>query len=225
MRKRDIEKIERSIKIDDEPKQSSPISVRPYEEDYKKLEEISEETGQKKAAIVRHMIHFTLNEKRQHFSPGRVQEKLDWLVRSGRLNEIINGSLKDQLAEVHDSIQRMEVELENIAEVMAILRSIMSEIYSMSSMSVSSLNLLFTKLIEYASPDQNDRKQSVVIASTAMAELIDHAVTDLRRCLLFHEHIGDLDTVDRSYLETKIQVLKQRIESSSHSQNLQPEAP
>ena len=225
MRKRDIENIERSIKVDDEPKQSLPISVRPYEEDYKKLGEISEETGQKKAAIVRRMIHFTLSEKRQHFSPGRVQEKLDWLVRSGRLNEIINGSLKDQLAEVRDSVQRMEIELENIAEVTAMLRSLTSEIYSMSSMSVSSLNLLFTKLIEYASPDQNDRKQSVVIASTAMAELIDHAVTDLRRCLLFHKHVGELDAAVRSYLETKIQVLKQRIESSSHSHNLQPDVP
>ena len=215
MRKREIGKLAKHIDVEDEPKQGGPISVRPYDEDHKKLEEIAKETGQKKAAIVRRMIHFTLNEKHQHFSPGRVQEKLDWLVRSGRLNESVSASLRDQVAEVRDGVQRMEVELESICEVLALLRSIASEIYSMSSMSVSSLNLLFTKLIEYTSPEQNDRKQSVVIASTAMAELIDHAVTDLKRCLLFHEHVAELESFDRSYLETKIQVLKQRIESSS----------
>lgn len=75
------------------------------------------------------------------------------------------------------------------------------------------MNLVFTKLIEFSSPDGKDRKDSVVIASTAMAELIDHAVTDLKKCLLFHEHVVDDDLKERSYLGTKVEVLKQRIES------------
>ena len=79
--------------------------------------------------------------------------------------------------------------------------------------SSSSLNLVFTKLVEYASPEPEDRKQSVVIASTAMADLIGHAVSDLKKCLIFHEHVAGDGSFSKSYLGTKIQILKQRIES------------
>jgi hypothetical protein len=80
-------------------------------------------------------------------------------------------------------------------------------------MSISSLNLVFTKLIEYVSPEPNDRKQGVFIASTAMAELIEHAVSDLGKCLLYHEHVAVDESLSKSYLGTKIQILKQRIEA------------
>lgn len=41
MRKRDREKIVKNIELGIESKQGRPISVRPYEEDHKKLEEIA----------------------------------------------------------------------------------------------------------------------------------------------------------------------------------------
>jgi len=213
MRKRDREKIINSIKVDIEPKQGRPISVRPYDEDHKNLAEISAETGESKAAIVRRMIHFALNERRQHFSVGRCQEKLDWLVRTGRQNENVSLSLTGNLVTIGDRVERVESELENLSELLQIVASLTTEIYSMSSMSISSLNLVFTKLIEYTSPEPRDRTQGVIIASTAMADLIDHAVTDLRKCLLFHEHVTGDESLSKSYLGTKIQILKHRIES------------
>ena len=213
MRKRDRERIVKNIEVDIASKQGRPMSVRPFVEDHKKLEEISAETGENKAAIVRRMIHFALNERQQHFAAGRCQEKLDWLVRTGRQNETVNLSLSDNLVEIREGVERMGSELENALELLRQANSLTNEIYSMSSMSISSLNLVFTKLIEYASPVTSDRKQSVVIASTAMAELIGHAVSDLKKCLLFHEHaVGD-ESTQRSYLESKIPILKQRIES------------
>jgi len=217
MRKRDRERILKNIDVDIEPKQGRPISVRPYDEDHKKLEEISAETGENKAAIVRRMIHFALNERRQHFAAGRCQEKLDWLVRTGRQNESVNLSVTENLIAVGDRVERVETELENLSDLLQIVTSLTTEIYSMSSMSISSLNLVFTKLIEYASPQPNDRKQGVIIASTAMADLIDHAVTDLKKCLLFHEHVTGDGSLSKSYLGTKIQILKQRIESLPHT--------
>ena len=111
MRKRDRERIIKNIDVDIEPKQGRPISVRPYDEDHKKLEEISAETGENKAAIVRRMIHFALNERRQHFAAGRCQEKLDWLVRTGRQNETVNLSLTANLAAIGDRVERVETEL------------------------------------------------------------------------------------------------------------------
>ena len=107
----------------------------------------------------------------------------------------------------------MESELENALELLRQASSLTTEISSMSSMSISSLNLVFTKLIEYSSPETSDRKQSVVIASTAMAELIEHAVSDLKKCLLFHEHVAGNESLHNSYLATKVRILKQRIDS------------
>lgn len=213
MRKRDRERIIKNIDIDIEPKQGRPISVRPYDEDHKKLEEISAETGENKAAIVRRMIHFALNDRQRHFAAGRCQEKLDWLVRTGRQNESVDLSLAENLVTIRENVERVETELENLSDLLQIVTSLTTEIYSMSSMSISSLNLLFTKLIEYTSPETSDRKLGVIIASTAMADLIDHAVTDLKKCLLFHEHVPSDESLSKSYLGTKIQILKQRIES------------
>ena len=212
MRKRDKDRIIKSIEVEIKPKQGLPISVRTYDEDQKKLEEISAETGESKAAIVRRMIHFALNDRQQHFAAGRCQEKLDWLVRTGRQNETVNLSLGENLVAIRASVERVEADLENVSDLLQIVTSLTTEIYSMSSMSISSLNLVFTKLIEYTSPEPNDRKQGVVIASTAMAELIEHAVSDLKNCLLFHEHVVGDGSLSKSYLGTKIHMLKQRIE-------------
>lgn len=221
MRKRDKERIAKNIEIEIEQKQGRPISVRPYEDDHGKLEEIAKETGENKAAIVRRMIHFALNDRQKQFAAGQCQIKLDWLVSKGRDSESINFSLNGNFAEIRDRVERLESELEKVFELLQITTSLVTEIYSMSSMSISSMNLVFTKLIEFASPDTKDRKDSVVIASTAMAELIDHAVTDLKKCLLFHEHIVDNDLQERSYLGTKVEVLKQRIESMPRLQKQQ----
>lgn len=223
MRKRDKERIAKNIEVENEPKQGRPISVRPYEEDHGKLEEIAKETGENKAAIVRRMIHFALNDRLKQFAAGQCQMKLDWLVSKGRDNESINFSMKDNFAEIRERFERLESELETVSELLHITRSLATEIYSMSSMSISSMNLVFTKLIEFASPEAKDRNDSVVIASTAMAELIEHSVTDLKKCLLFHDHVVEDDMHKRSYLRTKVEVLKQRIESIPQFQKQQPD--
>jgi len=221
MRKRDRERIAKNIDVKNEPKQGRPMSVRPYDEDHGKLEEIALETGENKASIVRRMIHFALNDRQKQFAAGQCQMKLDWLVSNGRDNESINLSLNGNVADIRERVERVESELETLSELTRITTSLATEIYSMSSMSISSMNLVFTKLIELASPDTKDRKDSVVIASTAMAELIEHAVTDLKKCLLFHEHVADDDLKERSYLGTKVDVLKKRIESMPNLQKQQ----
>jgi len=221
MRKRDKERIAKNIDVKNEPKQGRPMSVRPYDEDHGKLEEIALETGENKASIVRRMIHFALNDRQKQFAAGQCQMKLDWLVSNGRDNESINLSLNGNVADIRERVERVESELETLSELTRITTSLATEIYSMSSMSISSMNLVFTKLIEFASPDTKDRKDSVVIASTAMAELIEHAVTDLKKCLLFHEHVADDDLKERSYLGTKVDVLKKRIESMPNLQKQQ----
>ncbi len=59
---------------------------------------------------MRRMIHFALNERKEHFAAGRYQEKLDWLVRSGRQNEIVNLSLAENLIAIRERVERVEDE-------------------------------------------------------------------------------------------------------------------
>lgn len=213
MRRRERIEIVDRIRTESESKQGRPISVRPFDADCKKLEEISIETGENKAAIVRRMIHFALTKNPKHFGTRELHEKLDWLVRTGRQTETVNLAINDKLTEINERVGSVESNLQDVQESEAQLLSLVTEIFAMSSMTISSLNLLFTKLLEFNATAPNDRKQSVTIASTAMAELIGHAVSDLRKCLLFHDHPVANDSPQKSYLETKIRMLKQRIES------------
>ena len=215
MRKRERDKIINSIRIVSNDKQGEPISVRPFEEDHRKLEEISNQTGEKKGAIVRRMINFALSDRMQPFGSGRCQEKLDWLVRSGRHSEANVFSANSNVIELSEKYEQLEKEVVSQAEAIQIVRCLVSEIYSMSSVSVSSLNLLLTKLIEFTATDADDRKESVIIASTAMADLIEHATADLKKCLLFYGHSLNGEIDEKSHIKTKIDILKERITSGT----------
>ena len=213
MRKRDRAKIAKEIAVENEPRQGRPVSVRPYDEDHKQLDQLANETGQTKAAIVRRMIRFALKNKQGQFTAGQCQTKLDWLVRNGRDCESVHAAVEGNIVEIRDRIEQLEAEVETMLDLVKITTSLTTEIFSMSSMSISSLNLVFTKLIEFCAPDINDRKESVAIATKAMAELIEYAVADLKKCLHFHEHVMGDGMPERIYLGTKIDVLKNRIES------------
>lgn len=132
MRKRDKDRIAKNIDVKNEPKQGRPISVRPYDEDHGKLEEIAEETGENKAAIVCRMIHFALTDRHKQFAAGQCQMKLDWLVSKGRDNESHNLSLSGNLADTRERVERLESDLETVSELLQVTRSLATEIYSMS---------------------------------------------------------------------------------------------
>ena len=62
MRKREVDIVAGKLGNETDQRQGRPMCIRPYLSDEKKLDEIAEETGEGKAAVVRRMIRFALSE-------------------------------------------------------------------------------------------------------------------------------------------------------------------
>ena len=74
----------------------------------------------------------------------------------------------------------------------------------MSSLSVSVLNIILTRLIELTSPGGADKNQSVLIADGTIAKLIAHAILDLNKCCGFHGIQSEEEKADDLYLARRI---------------------
>ncbi len=211
MRKRETDSIVGKLSGTPEAKHGRSVHVRPYHSDEKKLDEKARETGEGKAAIVRKMIRFALSDKQRSFGTSRCQDKLDWLVKAGRQNEAASHSLDENLHDILERLANLENDLETVLEISHKASIFSRELYCMSSVSVSSLNLILTRLLEFLSPNLADREQGVNIANGTMANLIAHAIGELDKCAAFHGIHTDEETAENLYLGTKIKVLQDRI--------------
>ncbi len=215
MRKRERDSIVGKIGKTPEAKHGSSVHVRPYYSDEKKLDEIARETGEGKAAVVRKMIHFALSDKQQVFVTNRCQDKLDWIIKNGRQNEGVAGAAGERLDDILERIESLENKIKTVSEISHKASIFLRELYCLSSISVSSQNLILTKVLEFLSPNAVEREQSANIADGAMANLIAHAIHDLDKFAAFQGTQSDDKPVDNLYLGTKIKVLKDRIAATA----------
>jgi hypothetical protein len=86
-----------------------------------------------------------------------------------------------------------------------------SEIYCAASVCVSYLNQIFTKIIEYFSPVEIERKNSSDFANRNVFGLIEHSLNELEK--LGEHHNLDLEEIcpETLYLYTKIEKIRMRI--------------
>ncbi len=215
-----VRKRERDIivgRIDEVPdsKPGLPICIRPFLSDDKKLDEIVKETGEGKSALVRRMIRFALSDKRESFAADRCQGKLEWLIKDGRKKDDVSSDMGRKLDDILERIGGLESEIRTVAEISHQVPIFLREIYCMTSILISSQNLSFTRLLEFASPDSKEREQAVLIAAAAMANQIGQAVKDLNKFAVFHNIRSDDDASEDLYLLTKIKVIKDLINASS----------
>jgi hypothetical protein len=82
----------------------------------------------------------------------------------------------------------------------------------MLSVAISSLDLTFSKLLEYTSPNDLERTNCRLVADSVRAKLLEHSIRDLARCLNFHSIDFDEDLPNELYVTTKIKPLRERIE-------------
>lgn len=220
MRKREREKIVGKIGDASDTKHGQSVHVRPYYSDEKKLEEIARETGEGKAAIVRRMIRFALSDKQERFGTNRCRERLDWLIEKERQND--RGPEADQTRydETLDRVARLEDEVKNISHTSSIF---LRELYMMASVSVSTLNILLSRVIQLSSPGGADKEQSIQIADGAMARLIANAILDVDNCAAFHGIKSEENAADL-YLATRIKVAMDK-GAGTHSSNPPTEPP
>lgn len=212
MRKREREKVLGKLSHGSEIKHGQSVHVRPYHSDGEKLDEIARETGEVKAAIVRRMIRFALSEKQQSFVANPCRDKLDWLIKNGRNESGLPVGLDARLDEVLDRIESIEKRLETVDDISRKVPSFLREIYCMSGISLSSQNLIFTRLLEFASPKAEEREQSGIIAARALANQIAQAVKDLNQFSAFlNTPAGSDHDGDDLFLLTKIKAIRDLI--------------
>jgi hypothetical protein len=214
MRKREREKVVGKISQGSDKRHGRSVHVRPYYSDEKKLEEIARETGERKAAIVRRMIRFALSDKQERFGANRCRERLDWLIEKERHNDKDLNAADERIDEILARVGRLETDHKAAShETLLLLR----ELYTMSSVSLSTLNILLSKLMELSTPGGADKSQSVRIADGIMVKLIAHAIRDLEKCSAFHGLHSDPENLSDLYLATKIRVLKENVAGTPES--------
>ncbi len=211
MRKREKEKILGRLVHGSEVKHAHSVHVRPYHSDGEKLDEIARETGEVKAAIVRRMIRFALSDRQQNFAANACRDKLDWLIKNGTREERPAAASDPKIDELLERIWSLEKRTENIASILQELPFFLREIYCLSTISFSSQNLIFTRLLEFASPNADERVQSGILAAGALANQIAQAVKDLNNLEAFHKIDPGADEPYDLYLLTKIKAIRDLI--------------
>ena len=215
MRKREVDIVSGRLGNDIDRKQGRPMCIRPYLSDEKKLDEITKETGEGKAAVVRRMIRFALSDKQQNFATNQCRDKLDWLIKNGRGNPEGSTILNSRIEEILERLGPLENRIENISDILHQLAFLLREIYCLSSISFSSQNLIFTRLLEFSSPDAEERQQSVILAAAALGNQIAQAVKDLNKLEAFHRiNSGEVQPHDL-YVLTKIKAIQDLIATHS----------
>ncbi len=213
MRKRERDHVVGKIAKVQDTKHGGPLSVRPYKTDEKELEEIAQETGEGKAAIVRRMIRFALSDKQERFGANRCRERLDWLIENERQNVSESDAIDKRFEELFERFAILEGDLKIVTQETSIF---LRELYTMSSVSVSTMNILLSRVIQLSTPG-GDKKQSVLIADGTMVELIAYAIRDLERCAVFHGIGSDDEVADNLYFAKRIKALQANLANSQPS--------
>lgn len=200
MRKRERDIIVKNLDGIPDEKPGRPITIRPFESDEEKLEELVKETGEERSLLVRKMIRFALSDKHEHFSANPCRDRLDLLVEQSRKDE----SESERLAEILDRIKNLE---ENHRIASENTSAFSREIYSLSGLSVLVLNIILNRLIELTSPEGTDKETITRIADGAMRTVIAQTILDLDECCSFHGIDSGPQLVDELYFATRIRGL------------------
>ncbi|MEP6849672.1 MAG: hypothetical protein ABI999_12515 [Acidobacteriota bacterium] len=215
MRKREVDIVAGKLGNETDQRQGRPMCIRPYHSDEKKLDEIAKETGEAKAAVVRRMIRFALSDKQQNFAANQCRDKLDWLIKNGQVDTGRGTILDSRIEEILERIGSLENPIENMSDILHQLAFLLREIYCLSSISFSSQNLIFTRLLEFSSPDAEERQQSVILAAAALGNQIAQAVKDLNKLEAFHRFNSDEAQPHDLYVLTKIKAIQDLIAAQS----------
>lgn len=194
-----------------------PLYLRPYRTDDKTIAEIAKSTGEKRSAVAQKLIRIALSGKQVKFGENRTEEKFDWLIKNERHRDAKVDAIDTRLDRLEEHGKDAEELLRAIAENSRQTMVFASELFCMTNVCVSYLNQIFTKLLEFLSPIEIERSNSVEFANRNILGLIEHSLADLEKC---GEHY-DVDLTDMLpealYLFTKIEKIRERLATSESS--------
>ena len=212
MKERDRQKLIGNIgKITDETK-GETLYFRPFQTDDQMIAELACTTGKKKSEIAQKILHLALCGRQIELGfETKQNEKLDWLVNNEKHERVRRAVQEAKLERLEEHARDLEQKLETVAADSRFARLILGEIYCAATVCVSYLNQIFTKLVEYLSPVEVEKKNSAEFANRNILGLIEHALAELDNLSEHHELDLDAAQPEMLYLFTKIETIKSRL--------------
>lgn len=196
------------------------LYVRPFERDSKIIDELTRQTGLKKGTVAQKLISVALDGRRADFSnEKREKELLEWLITNEKHKAVKADVLDARIERLEEHAKGLEEMLQEIRENSRFTRVLASEIYCTVNVCMSLLNQTFTKIIEYFSPVEVEKKNSTDFANRNILGLVEHSLAELEK--LSEHHALDLDRSEPEmlYLFTKIEKIKARLLSPQLNQS------
>jgi hypothetical protein len=188
------------------------LYFRPFAEDDEIINQIIRQTGEKKSSVAQKLLHLAINGKRFDFDVDKRQlSKLDWLVNCEK-HRAVKDDVRDALVErLEEHAREMESRVTEIAENARFTKTLASEIYCVAVVCMSLSNQIFTKIIEYFSPVEIEKKNSTDFANRNALGLIEHALAELENLEAHHDADSEITQTEMLYLFTKIEKIRQRL--------------
>lgn len=188
------------------------LYVRPFKRDAKIIDELTRTTGLKKGTVAQKLIRVALDGRRADFSnEKREKELLEWLIGNEKHKAVKADVLDVRLERLEEHAKALEETLQEVRENSRFTRVLASEIYCTVNVCMSYLNQTFTKIIEYFSPVEIEKKNSTDFANRNILGLVEHSLAELEK--LSEHHALDLESAqpEMLYLFTKIEKIKARL--------------
>jgi archaellum component FlaC len=200
------------------------LYLRPFESDDQMINAISKATGEKRAKIAQKLIRLALANQRFDFAGDNdLLKRLDWLITNERHKSAKTDVQEIRFERLEEHAKSLEKLIEEIAQNSRFTRILVSEIYCLANICMSYLNQIFTKLIEYFSPVEVEKNNSIDFANRNILGLVGHSLTEFEKTASHHKF--DLDSIEPEmlYLFTKIEKLEERLNPSRESTESQAE--
>jgi len=196
------------------------IYCRPFKEDDKLIEEISAATGEKKSAVAQKLLHLVLNTSPSDSArENRQLELLQWLINNEKHKSSERDVQNARFERLEEHAGEMEILLQRAEENSRFTKILISEIYCIVNVCMSYLNQIFTKLIEYFSPVEIEKKNSTDFANRNILGLVEHSLSELEKIAQHHDLDVEIIEPEMLYLFTKIEILKGRFLPSGVESN------
>lgn len=196
------------------------LYFRPFKQDESLIEEIAEATGEKKSAIAQKLLHLVVNASPNDSArENRGLELLGWLINNEKHKSAISDVQTARLERLEAHARDMEILLKRAEENSRFTKILTSEIYCIANVCMSYLNQIFTKLIEYFSPNEIEKKNSTDFANRNILGLVEHSLFELEKITEHHDF--DIESVEPEmlYLFTKIEKIRARLLPSAIQSN------
>lgn len=188
------------------------LYFRPFRMDDKLIEEIAQDSGEKKSAIAQKLLHLILSTSPTETArENRQIELLQWLINTEKYKSVERDVQTTRIERLEEHAREMEMILKRTEENTRFIKILSSEIYCLTNICMSYLNQIFTRFIEYFSPVEIEKKNSTDFANRNILGLVEHSLSELERIAAHHDLDNESIEPEMLYLFTKIEKLKTRL--------------